>query len=124
MRLLTIHNVANRLQAGTAHRPLVHVKGVRFLVEPDQQHVAADVEDRVDSRRDQGERHRRDCRVHCSGERASATKGACSGVMPTLEDAQAEVSEKTGPDGNLDLDNAEMSRLWRTRSGTVQLAAH
>ena len=53
---LTIDDVTNRFKAGAADGPFVDIEGIGLLVKPKEKDVAADVEDRVDPRREEGER--------------------------------------------------------------------
>lgn len=48
---LTVYYVSDGLEARATDRPLVHIEGIGLLVEPEQEDVASDVEDRVDPSR-------------------------------------------------------------------------
>ena len=59
-----INDVADGLEACAADGPLVDIERIGLLVQPEEEDVAADVKDRVDARREERERERRDGRVH------------------------------------------------------------
>ena len=61
---LTIDDVTDGLEARAADGPLVDIERIGLLVQPEEEDVAADVKDRVDARREERERERRDGRVH------------------------------------------------------------
>ena len=48
---LTVYDVANGFQTGATHGPFVGVQCVRFFVKPKEEHIATDIENRVDTRR-------------------------------------------------------------------------
>ena len=64
-----VDDVPDGLETGAADGPLVLVERVGLAVEKVEHHVAAQVEDRVDARREERQRHGRDCGVHCGSKR-------------------------------------------------------
>ena len=92
---LTVYYVSDGLEARATDRPLVHIEGIGLLVEPEQEDVASDVEDRVDPSRQERQGERRDGRIHCA---ESVQPPRQEGGRLTLQDAEAKVGEKTRPD--------------------------
>ena len=46
---LTVENVSDSFEAGAANRPLVSVHARSLVVKPEEQHVAAHVENRINT---------------------------------------------------------------------------
>lgn len=62
--MLTIDDVTDSLEAGATDGPLVVIEGIGLLMEPEEEDVAADVEDGVDAGGQEGEGERRDSGIH------------------------------------------------------------
>ena len=61
---LTIHYVADGLEARATDGPFVGIERIGLLVEPEQEDIASNVEDRVNPSRQERQGERRDSRIH------------------------------------------------------------